>query len=591
MVAMSELRAIARYHADMSTLQSSRRTDSPRAPDEITPELLSLRTRFDRRSGGRKRRLLTLLGRCTFGDVRQILVAHDLLLFVCANPGDAKTLRAAERALRRVAAQAEAVWQTGRQRDRRRLADSGIAGTELVCSLTYEAVRWLVGRYGRDVAIAWDAEGTNAALDGLLPLLVERAEQDGLLAADLSTADWLELARGRWTGATWLVEQFERLPLSDTLREPLFERLDLSLRWKLRRRDASRTWLRFPRGSRADYSPTPGRGFDVQALVRRPLPDVKRLPVAEATRWIDLARATLAVRGRETDAVTYADPREVTRVGLEGGLQVALFGSRPERRLPVESFFGYMAISHGVPIGYGGGWVFFDRCEIGVNVFPAFRGGPSAWVFAQLLRVYHRHYAVRRFRVDPYQFGAGNPEAIRSGAFWFYHRLGFRPTEARCASLAEREAQRIARQPGYRTPAATLRRLARSPLELIVGRRQPSPVLDLPRLGLAVTGWISREFGGDRAAARVSAVRRMRRLLCPLAEHRWRPEEREAFEQMCLLIAPLEGVGDWPAQDRAALAACMRAKGGPQERTYARRLQGLERLRAGWWAFADGQRR
>ncbi|NJM51440.1 MAG: hypothetical protein HC843_11690, partial [Sphingomonadales bacterium] len=63
-----------------------------------------------------------------------------------------------------------------------------------------------------------------------------------------------------------------------------------------------------------------------------------------------------------------------------------------------------------IPVAYGGGWVFGDRCEIGINVFDDFRGGESALLFGQILRVYRHHYRVRRFLVDPFQFGAGNRE-------------------------------------------------------------------------------------------------------------------------------------------------------------------------------------
>ena len=44
----------------------------------------------------------------------------------------------------------------------------------------------------------------------------------------------------------------------------------------------------------------------------------------------------------------------------------------------------------------------------------------------------------------PYQLGHGNEEAIESGAFWFYRKLGFRPGRADLQKLAEREEQKIA---------------------------------------------------------------------------------------------------------------------------------------------------
>ncbi|MFO1316643.1 MAG: hypothetical protein U1F58_13655 [Burkholderiales bacterium] len=54
----------------------------------------------------------------------------------------------------------------------------------------------------------------------------------------------------------------------------------------------------------------------------------------------------------------------------------------------------------------------------------------------RILRAFHTLYGSGRFVVNPYQFGAGNAEAIASGAFWFYYRLGFRPAHALTRALA-----------------------------------------------------------------------------------------------------------------------------------------------------------
>ncbi len=64
------------------------------------------------------------------------------------------------------------------------------------------------------------------------------------------------------------------------------------------------------------------------------------------------------------------------------------------------------------------------------------------------------------FAVDPYQLGAHNEEAIESGAFWFYRKLGFRPASREVAKLLETEESKLRANPAYRTPAGTLRRLA-----------------------------------------------------------------------------------------------------------------------------------
>jgi hypothetical protein len=67
---------------------------------------------------------------------------------------------------------------------------------------------------------------------------------------------------------------------------------------------------------------------------------------------------------------------------------------------------------------------------------------------------------VNTFVVDPYQIGHENAEAVESGAFWFYRKLGFRPVEPAVAALVEREEARLHATPGYRSSRRTLEKLA-----------------------------------------------------------------------------------------------------------------------------------
>jgi hypothetical protein len=307
---------------------------------------------------------------------------------------------------------------------------------------------------------------------------------------------------------------------------------------------------------------------------------------------IGIARATLAARARETDTVTWANPGEVDLFRLDRGVDIALIGLAPSRRLPVESYFGFVAARNRVPIAYGGGWVFFGRCEIGVNLFPEFRGGESAFIFAQVLRAYRQRYRVEQFLVDPYQFGKGNPEAIQSGAFWFYYRLGFRPTDGAVAREAAAEWTRVASHRSYQTPASRLRRFTAAPLFLDVPPLEAgvTPALDapwhpvapdLPALGLSVTRWIAGQHEGDRLRAQAASVRLIRRVLGAPARS-VRGSERQWYERLAPAVAMIPELGSWPVRDRRQLAAALAAKGGPRERDYALRLQQLPRLRLAW---------
>ncbi len=123
-----------------------------------------------------------------------------------------------------------------------------------------------------------------------------------------------------------------------------------------------------------------------------------------------------------------------------------------------------MFFKNGVPMGYIETLSLFERCEVGFNLFYTFREGETAWLYARLLKILHEQLGVTCFSVDPYQIGHENDEAIESGAFWFYYKLGFRPASSDNARLAAREEERIEKTPEYRTSAAILRRLAEAPL-------------------------------------------------------------------------------------------------------------------------------
>ena len=77
-----------------------------------------------------------------------------------------------------------------------------------------------------------------------------------------------------------------------------------------------------------------------------------------------------------------------------------------------------------------------------------------------LLKLLQERSGVKTFSVDPYQIGHENEEAIESGAFWFYRKLGFWPESEEVARLLAREERKMEARSGYRTSEATLRRLA-----------------------------------------------------------------------------------------------------------------------------------
>ena len=89
-----------------------------------------------------------------------------------------------------------------------------------------------------------------------------------------------------------------------------------------------------------------------------------------------------------------------------------------------------------MPIGYGEAFVIGRSATMTFNIFESFRGGEAAYTFARTLAMVRQVFGAESFSLDPYQLGKGNDEAIASGAWWFYYKLGFRPLAARRAPPA-----------------------------------------------------------------------------------------------------------------------------------------------------------
>ncbi len=239
---------------------------------------------------------------------------------------------------------------------------------------------------------------------------------------------------------------------------------------------------------------------DPLEVIGRKLKTRVKLKPEQSQHLILHSMCMLATLNRETDPVTVCDVNGVTLFHLERGVSVALFSMQAERRMPLESYIGYVLFKNGIPLAYGGSWIFGNRALFGINIFEPFRGGESALIILQLLRVYHQYYGVNAFSVEPYQFGKDNPEGIQSGAYWFYYKMGFRSDDAKLAELAEKEFAKMQKSKSYRSSVSTLKKFTDS---RITWKIRPDEKLfpDPSILSAKITACIREEFLGIRAEA------------------------------------------------------------------------------------------
>ena len=213
------------------------------------------------------------------------------------------------------------------------------------------------------------------------------------------------------------------------------------------------------------------------------------------------------------------------------------------------------------------------------NTFDTFRGGEAAFTFARWLAALRRVFAATSFSIEPYQLGQGNDEALESGAWWFYARLGFEPRDPATRRLARAERSRIQRSPRHRIGPAALRRLAERHLFFDLNPTHPHPLMALAELGLQSGAALSARAGSNRERAVDEASAELLRR-CGLASLRgFTSDQREAWRRLAPILTLLD-LGAWPDDERRALADLIRAKGGRSERAYLARYLAHPKLDA-----------
>ena len=140
---------------------------------------------------------------------------------------------------------------------------------------------------------------------------------------------------------------------------------------------------------------------------------------------------------------------------------------------------------------------------------------------------------------------------------------------------------------GYRSSRSVLQRLAGSPLELDLSPSNTRSHVEPAALSFAASRWVAQRFHGDRAAARSHAIEYAMNALNINQRAHWRVGERNAFDDLSLLVAPIADLADWSTAEKRALIALLRAKGGRYERRFPLLATRHERLRGTWAALVQ----
>ncbi len=554
------------------------------ALDRQLTQLEASRYRFGPHEPARVVKLLQHLDAARFTEPAPLIRFHETLLFLRAFPQGRSVVRVTERILNRFHKKVEALHKSGADMNAfEPIEVSGIAGTEMEDTLSFDVARWLIKRMPGKVEIAWENYEPGRELGATGPRFMPLLADDAYVEADTPWRRWLESASGKkGSDPAWLIERFADLPLAPIQKAELYESLRVPLRWKLKNSAIARTRNRKP--ARKVYyhnEPLISRSqVSLAAELARPPVQLTKLSPRQGEQIMDLIREVMLVRYRELYGTTLGDPASVVRADVGRGVTIHLWNLPPERRLPLRAYVAGLTLKNGVPINYIEAIGLCEWMEVGFNTFYTFRGGEAGWIYAQVLRSLCHLMGTTCVSVYPYQLGHDNEEAIESGAFWFYRKLGFRPGRAELQELAEREEAKIAADPKYRTPPRTLRRLASGHVfyELPGTEVGAWDRFSTRNIGLQVNRQMAREFQGDSGRMRKESVRKVARILATDTSQ-WTASERANFENFALLLALVPGLRSWKREEKEALVRIIRSKSKADEMLYLHLTERHERFR------------
>ncbi|HEX8174512.1 MAG TPA: hypothetical protein VF543_05265 [Pyrinomonadaceae bacterium] len=560
-------------------------------PSESLERLLERLEELKRPSGveensARLLKLLARLERRSFTDADALIRFHEGLLFMRAYPQSARHLRETERLLSSFKQRVDRLGASGADMWPFSEPDaSGIAGTSFSALFSYEVVREIVRLFPSETSIDWDGYEEFERFASVARKFLPLVEENAYVEPRFPFPEWLRAAcPAGESELAWLLKRFEQLDAAGDEKSSLFNSLKLWLRWEFRGGNRTRTRMRL-RARKIFYHDAPlkhRRDVSLERELQAPPLPVRKLTRAEGQELLDMGLTTMAARYRELHGFTFGDAASFTCAEAGRGVEFLLWGVPPEHRLPTLGYHAALILKNGVPHGYAEALSLFERSEVGLNLFYTFREGESAWIYARLLRLFRQLLGVTAFSIDPYQLGFHNEEGIASGAFWFYRKLGYRPVEPELLKLVLAEERRIERRKEYRTPAATLRRLASGHVLYEYGRgkddRREWDGFHMRNLGLAVQRRMRERFKGDSRLMRRASIRKVSHAL-GLRPDILSEDEGRALSDWSLIISLIPGLSGWSNDEKSALVDIVLAKAGRHETRYLRLLRKHSRLR------------
>ena len=281
----------------------------------------------------RKRAFFEALADVHLPSAKDVLKLHELLVFARAYPDDEGVLATVETVL------AGFELRRDLRRHRRKLANSGIAGTEIRYEFFYPTAVALARRFPGRLRVDWRAWARKRDLIPYLALLVPYSETPALDEWEREPREWIDFLRsaGERDGV-FLALRFTAIDASSFVREVIYDSLSPAMILEPGPGMPTRTHAKAPVAKVVfQRAPLDASRPDLLKATGSWRVRVREVSRREASLYARMVSDAMVTRSRDLDAFSYASVDDVRLCDLDDGFTLAVLGVVPERRLLLES--------------------------------------------------------------------------------------------------------------------------------------------------------------------------------------------------------------------------------------------------------------
>ena len=487
-----------------------------------------------------KIRLLESLKQRSASSARRLNQYQHALLFLSAYPDSEEIQALVSNELLRINNLASGIIKKSKQSKQDTFSGTGLRSSYFIGSFSHDICLWLYNTYPECVSFHSYGDSERSPQE-IFSLFLLPSENWLLENPDMPMKKWVKAAgaKNQSSSLEWILKAMTQPNLPHAIKDLLFDSLQLYITFEIKDQHNALSLIRSSKGKYFFHRDKLIKSINIKDILKKNIPRPLNLNEEDRKDYIRSARFALMHLSRETDTVSYCHPEGIEVFDLDRGFSIALFNLPPDRRNAIDSYIGYMIYKNRIPCGYGGAWIFGDKAKVGLNIFPTFRGGESAFLFSQILRLYKNRFRLKYFEAEPYQIGLHNPEGIASGAFWFYYKLGFRPQQNELRKIADKEYEKIEKNKKHRTTATTLISLAKSFMFLDCknpGNTLEDVIPDSINVSKVISGIIAEDFKGDRALALEYFRKDVDKKTGIISKNLRTPHEKTMYEAMLPLL-------------------------------------------------------